>query len=53
LLRCTATTYEPHLQRAHVRLLYDRFDQRALAERLLTDLATAGSCLSTARLHMW
>ncbi|MGH9372658.1 MAG: class I SAM-dependent methyltransferase [Vicinamibacterales bacterium] len=34
LLRCTATTYEPHLQRADVRLLYDRFDQRALAERL-------------------
>jgi ubiquinone/menaquinone biosynthesis C-methylase UbiE len=31
LLRCTATTYEPHLQRADVRLLYDRFDQGALA----------------------
>jgi ubiquinone/menaquinone biosynthesis C-methylase UbiE len=39
LLRCTATTYEPHLQRADVRLLYDRFDQRALAERLVTDFA--------------
>src|SRR5262249_48888883 len=34
LLRCTATTYEPLLQRADVRLLYDRFDQRAQAERL-------------------
>lgn len=40
LLRCTATTYEPHLQRANVRLLYDRFDQRALAERLVTDFAS-------------
>jgi trans-aconitate methyltransferase len=40
LLRCTATTYEPHLQRADVRLLYDRFDQRALAERLVTDFAS-------------
>ena len=39
LLRYTATTYEPHLQRADVRLLYDRFDQRALAERLVTDFA--------------
>ena len=39
LLRCSATTYEPHLQRADVRLLYDRFDQRALAERLVTDFA--------------
>jgi hypothetical protein len=29
LLRCTATTYEPHVQRADVRLVYDRFDQRA------------------------
>jgi ubiquinone/menaquinone biosynthesis C-methylase UbiE len=37
LLRYTATTYEPHLQRATVRLLYDRFHQRALAERLVTD----------------
>src|SRR5262245_57596721 len=37
LLRCTATTYEPHLQRADMRLLYDRFDRRALAERLVTD----------------
>jgi SAM-dependent methyltransferase len=40
LLRCTATTYEPHLQRADVRLLYDRFDDRALAERLVTDFAS-------------
>jgi ubiquinone/menaquinone biosynthesis C-methylase UbiE len=40
LLRCTATTYEPHLQRADVRLFYDRFDQRALAERLVTDFAS-------------
>jgi ubiquinone/menaquinone biosynthesis C-methylase UbiE len=40
LLRCTATTYEPHLQRAEVRLLYDRFDQHALAERLVTDFAS-------------
>jgi ubiquinone/menaquinone biosynthesis C-methylase UbiE len=39
LLRCTATTYEPHLQRADVRLLYDRFDRGALAERLVTDFA--------------
>ena len=36
LLRCTATTYEPHLQRADVRMIYDRFDERALAERLVT-----------------
>ena len=40
LLRCTATTYEPHLQRADVRLLYDRFDLGALAERLVTDFAS-------------
>jgi SAM-dependent methyltransferase len=40
LLRCTATIYEPHLQRADVRLLYDRFDRRALAERLVTDFAS-------------
>jgi SAM-dependent methyltransferase len=40
LLRCSATTYEPHLQRADVRLLYDRFDQRALAERLVADFAS-------------
>ena len=39
LLRYTAT-YEPHLQRADVRLLYDRFDQRELAERLVTDFAS-------------
>ncbi len=40
LLRCTATTYEPHLQRADVRLLYDRFDHGTLAERLVTDFAS-------------
>ena len=40
LLRCTATTYEPHLQRADVRLLYDRFDRRVLAERLVTGFAS-------------
>ena len=40
LLRCTATTYEPHLQRADMRLLYDRFDRRELAERLVTDFAS-------------
>src|SRR5262252_2430871 len=40
LLRCTATTYEPHLQRADVRLLYDRFEERELAERLVTDFAS-------------
>lgn len=40
LLRCTATAYEPHLQRADVRLLYDRFDHGALAERLVTDFAS-------------
>ena len=40
LLRCTATTYEPHLQRANARLLYDRFDRRALAERLVTDFVS-------------
>jgi hypothetical protein len=40
LLRCTATTYEPHLQRADVRLIYDRFEQRALAERLVTDFVS-------------
>jgi ubiquinone/menaquinone biosynthesis C-methylase UbiE len=40
LLRYTSTTYEPHLQRADMRLLYDRFDQRALAERLVTNFAS-------------
>lgn len=40
LLRCTATTYEPHLQRADARFVYDRFDRRALAERLVTDFAS-------------
>ena len=40
LLRCSATTYEPHLQRADVRLIYDRFDQATLAERLVTDFAS-------------
>lgn len=37
LLRCTATTYEPHLQRANTRLFYDKFDGRDLAERFVTD----------------
>ena len=40
MLRCTATTYEPQLQRADVRLLYDRFDQRVLGERLVTDFTS-------------
>jgi len=40
LLRCSATTYEPHLQRADVRLIYHRFDQRALAERVVADFAS-------------
>lgn len=40
LLRCTATTYESHLQRADVRLIYDRFEERALAERLVTDFVS-------------
>ena len=40
LLRCTATSYDPHLQRADVRLIYDRFDQRALAERVVADFAS-------------
>ena len=40
LLRCTATTYDPHLQRADVRLIYDRFDRRSLAERLVADFAS-------------
>jgi SAM-dependent methyltransferase len=35
LLRCAATTYEPHLQLANVRLLYDRFDAHAVAERFV------------------
>jgi len=39
LLRYTATTYEPHLQRADVRQIYDRFDSQALAERLVMDFA--------------
>ena len=39
LLRYTSTTYNPHLQRADIRLLYDRFEDRALAERLVTDFA--------------
>jgi SAM-dependent methyltransferase len=38
-LRYSATLYHPHTQRADVRLLYDRFDRRALAERLVTDFA--------------
>lgn len=40
LLRCTATTYEPHVQRADVRQIYDRFEQRALAERLVANFAS-------------
>ena len=40
LLRCTAARYEPHLQRAEARLLYDRFEQRALSERLVADFAS-------------
>jgi ubiquinone/menaquinone biosynthesis C-methylase UbiE len=40
LLRCTATTYDPHVQRADVRLIYDRFNERALAERLVADFAS-------------
>jgi ubiquinone/menaquinone biosynthesis C-methylase UbiE len=40
LLRCTATRYEPHLQRAEARLLYDHFDHQALSERLATDFAS-------------
>jgi SAM-dependent methyltransferase len=40
LLRCTATIYEPHSQRADVRFIYDRFDQHAFAERLVTDFAS-------------
>jgi trans-aconitate methyltransferase len=40
LLRCRATTYEPHLQRANVRFLYDRFAEHVLAERLVTDFAS-------------
>src|SRR5262249_55195225 len=37
LLRYSATTYEPHLQRANVRLLYGRFDYPAPPERLVAD----------------
>jgi len=37
LLRYTATTYEPHLQRANVRLLYDKFDADGRTERFVTD----------------
>ena len=40
LLRSSATTYEPHLQRADVRLLYDRFDRGRLAERFVSDFAS-------------
>lgn len=40
LLRCTTTTYQPHLQRADVRFIYDRFDERTLTERLVTDFAS-------------
>ncbi len=44
LLRCTATTYQPHLQRADVRFIYDRFGDRTLAERLVTDFASHVYC---------
>ena len=40
LLRCTTTTYQPHLQRADVRFIYDRFHDCALAERLVTDFTS-------------
>jgi ubiquinone/menaquinone biosynthesis C-methylase UbiE len=40
LLRYSATTYEPHRQRATVRQLFDRFEHHALAERLVTDFAS-------------
>lgn len=40
LLRCKATTYQPHLQRAEVRFIYDRFDEAMLAERLVTDFVS-------------
>src|SRR5262249_34866156 len=40
LLRCTATTYEPHLQRADVRLIYAGFVQRAAAARRVADFAS-------------
>jgi len=33
-------TDDPHLQRTDVRLIYDRFDHRELAERLVTDFAS-------------
>lgn len=37
LMRCTATAYEPHQQRANVRFFYDRFDTSAPDERFVTD----------------
>ena len=40
MLCCTSTTYQPYLRRADVRMLDDRLDQRALAERLVTDFAS-------------
>jgi SAM-dependent methyltransferase len=40
LLRCTATMYEPHLQRADVRFLYDRFDGETPPDRFVSDFAS-------------
>jgi SAM-dependent methyltransferase len=37
LLRCTATTYEPHLQRADVRFLYDKFVADDDVDRFVSD----------------
>jgi SAM-dependent methyltransferase len=37
LLRCTATVYDAHEQRANVRFLYDRFDSAAPGERFVSD----------------
>ncbi len=37
LLRCTATMYEPHLQQAEVRFLYDRWDGGDHADRFVSD----------------
>ncbi len=37
LLRCTATMYEPHEQRADVRFLYDRFETAEPSDRFVSD----------------
>jgi trans-aconitate methyltransferase len=37
LLRCAATIYDAHEQRAHIRFLYDRFDTSAPDERFVSD----------------